>query len=426
MPPVTSLRCGSAAIYALVSVVIAVALSALALSMTNDPRPLDAGDASGGVPLVIHCSPDLQPALVEIGTAYERLTGTRVAVTAHDSDQLVASLGTGSRVDLVALPPAAVAVASSQLAEQLPMVAGDQALTLAITTSSERPTRALHLARYITAPDYGAATLRSRGFTAPGLDRWADVPELILYSGMVNRPAIQAAVDEFAAREGVRVTTKWNGCGVLTADMRDIVERVNDGADLRVPDAYYTCDGAYLGPVTDLFGQAQVMSETDVVIAVPAGNPAGITSLSDLAKADVRLGVSHAQQSTLGWLTLHLLQTEGLLEQVRGNIVVENPQADFLMNHLRAGHLDAVIVYAVSVMAHPEGIEVVSVDSPAAKAVQTFSVGATSPYPALAERLRQAMHTNRDRYEAVGLRWRDEAPRTSQAFVVPGGPGSDG
>ena len=103
----------------------------------------------------------------------------------------------------------------------------------AVLSFCAQPAAALHFARYLAAPEKGGAIFKANGFTPAGGDAWADKPELILYSGGVNRPAIEGLLKKFADHEGVSVTTVFNGCGILCASMKTM-----GGADNpKFPDA---------------------------------------------------------------------------------------------------------------------------------------------------------------------------------------------
>src|SRR5205823_5017664 len=80
------------------------------------------------------------------------------------------------------------------------------------------------------------------------------------------RPAVEQTLKEFRAREGVEVVTKYNGCGILVADMR--------GGER--PDAYFACDKSFMDQVSDLFIDAEDVSTNRLVILVHKGNPHGV------------------------------------------------------------------------------------------------------------------------------------------------------
>ncbi len=299
-------------------------------------------------------------------------------------------------------------------------------VAIGILEACKQPSLALHFSRWIASPERGAPVFTKHGFVSKGGDAWAERPEIVFYSGSVNRPAVEAALQKFSNRELVAITTKYNGCGILCADMLDMADKAKENKDIRIPDAYYACDICFIEPVKDLFPEAVIMTETDIVIAVMKGNPKKIAGLVDLAKPGMRLGVSNAEQATLGFMTKRLLKDANLLESVRPNIKVENPQADFLINHLSTGSLDAAIVYKVNVGEHIDKFDLVPIKHPGALAVQPFAKSSSTPYPALMARLLDTLRQHQKDYEAAGFRWiGDQKSVPSEAFTFKDGPGQE-
>lgn len=282
----------------------------------------------------------------------------------------------------------------------LPVLASAQArISVAVLRSSRQPTAALRLARFLGARDKGLVEFARHHFVPVEGDPWAETPELVLYSGAMNRVAVEETLQKFQAREGVRITTIYNGCGILVGQMK---------AGGR-PDAYLTCDKSFVPPVAELFpGVPLELSSSAIVLLVPKGNPKALRSLADLAKPGLRLGVANPEQSTLGALTRRLLEQGGLLEAVMKNVVAQTPTADMLVNQLRTGSLDATVVYVSNTMKVREQLEVVPLAGPGTTAVQTFSVAKGSNQKQLAARLLEALRSDesRARYEAAGFQWR--------------------
>ena len=275
---------------------------------------------------------------------------------------------------------------------------------------------ALHFARYLAAPEKGGAIFKANGFTPAGGDRWADKPELILYSGGVNRSAVEGLLKKFAAREGITVTTVFNGCGILCASMKTMGGSDNP----KFPYAYYACDLCFVPPVADVFPEAVILTQTDIGIVVKKGNPRGVKTLADLAQPNLKVGLCNAEQSTLGYMTRGILKSSGLNDSVRKNVVVETPTADLLVTQLRAGALDAAIVYRVSVQAAAsEYLDFLPIQHEGAKAVQPFSVRKTSPNAQLGQRLLAFLRANRAQFEQTGFEWRGEAAMQSKNIKVP-------
>lgn len=285
---------------------------------------------------------------------------------------------------------------------RLPSLEGAQAnITLTVLNSSQHPTAALRFARYLSARDKGLKEFERFHYDPVAGDVWAETPELVLYSGGMNRVAIEETLNRFERREGARLTRVYNGCGIL-------VGQIKAGGR---PDAYLTCDKSFVPPVADLFPEAPVeVSDSQIVILVPKGNPRGIRSLADLAQPGLRVGVGNPEQSTLGAMTRHLLEQDGILAPVMTNVVTQTPTADMLVNQMRTGSLDAAVVYVSNTMKVREQLEIVPLRGPGATAVQTFSVGANSQHKQLAARLLAALKSaeSRSRYEEAGFHWRGD------------------
>jgi len=270
-------------------------------------------------------------------------------------------------------------------------------VTIAVLRSSRQPAEALRFARYLSARDKGLEAFRRHHFTVVEGDAWVREPQILLFSGGVNRPAIEDTLKTFEQREGCRITRVYNGCGILVSQMK-AGER---------PDAYLACDVSFMHQVQDLFLDPTNLSETDILIAVPKGNPRGITSLQDLAKEGLKLGVANAEQSALGALTERMLDGAGLLKSVMANVRSQTPTADMLVNQLRAGGLDAVIVYEANISQVREHVDIVRIDLPSAKAVQPFAIARDSKHKYITQRLLDAITSaeSRQKYDAAGFRW---------------------
>lgn len=276
-----------------------------------------------------------------------------------------------------------------------------ETVEIGVLKFSPQPTAALRLARYLASCDKGLAEFAHLGYEPVDGDTWAERPELVLYSGAMNRPAVEETLRQFEYREGVRVTRVYNGCGILVAQMR---------AGAR-PDAYLTCDKSFVSPVADLFPDRAIeLSDASIVLLVAKGNPKHLGSLRDLAQKDLRVGVANAEQSTLGTLTRRLLEQEALFDSVMANVVTQVPTADLLVNQMRTGALDAAVVYISNTTPVRAQLDVVDLAIPQALAIQTYSVRKDSKFKYLAARLLESLQSqeSRGRYETAGFHWRTD------------------
>lgn len=283
----------------------------------------------------------------------------------------------------------------------------------AVLNSAVAAPEALRFARYLSAPERGGEVFQKHGFTPAGGDRWAAKPELILFSGGVNRPAIEQLVQDFASREGISVTTVFNGCGILCAAMKTM----GDSSNPKFPDVYYACDVCFVPPVAEHFPEAVMLTEAEIVIALPKGNPKGIHTLADLARPGLRVGLCNAEQSTLGFMTMGILSSMNLWESVSKNASSQVPTGDFLVNQLRAGSLDAAVVYLINIRQQMEHFEAIPLPADKAKAIQPFAVRKDSANRQLGRRLLDHLRAHPESFEKAGFVWTGDNPPVRSADI---------
>ena len=340
-----------------------------------------------------------------LGDTWAKLAA-RATVMKPTVTEIAADLSLGA-VDAAILWDATVPQFKGLIAVEVPELKDRvENASAAVLAFCPQPAAALKFARYLAAPEQGGAVFQSHGFQLAGGDKWAEKPELILYSGGVNRLAIEKLLKQFADREGVNVTTVFNGCGVLCATMKTM----DSATSPRFPDAYYACDLCFVPPVAAQFPEAFLLTETEIGIVVRKGNPKNVKTLADLAQPGLKLGLCNAEQSTLGFMTRGMLKQTGLLDSVRKNVVVEVPTADFLINQMRAGGLEAAVVYRVNAAPQAEHLEFFPIKHEGAKAIQPFAVRERSPNRQLARRLLDLLKANRGEFEAAGFQWRGNEP----------------
>ena len=272
-----------------------------------------------------------------------------------------------------------------------------QYVTLCILKTCEDPAGALRFGRYLAAPGKGQVEFSSRDYEPVNGDEWVERPQLELFSGSVNRPAIQDTVEEFRIREGVDINVIYNGCGNLVVQMKTG----------KIPDAYFACDSSFVTEVAVKFGESLTISEMSMVIITQKGNPKGIRSLAALGRPGLKVTLGHPQKSALGALTENLLKRKGLLAAVHANLVSESSTADVPVSQVQIGAADAAVVYEANTVESKDEIEIIPIDDPDAHAVQPFVISKGSRFPDLTARLRSALVSaiSRKRFEMTGFRW---------------------
>jgi ABC-type molybdate transport system substrate-binding protein len=271
-------------------------------------------------------------------------------------------------------------------------------VALAVLTTSRQPQLAHQVARYLSADDGGLAVYREMGYEAADGDPWEETPELTLYAGSMLRPAIDETIKQFEAREGVRVNRVYNGCGILVAQMKAG----------QMPDAYFACDAEFMAQVKDLFPQPDSISQNELVILVPKGNPRKIKSLKDLGQEGLRVGIGHEKQCAMGWLTQRTFDEGQVTDVVMKNVAVQSPTGDLLVNQMLAGSLDAAVAYLSNAAGAGDKLDAVRIKGlPCAIATQPYGVSVQSKHKQLAARLKHAILAaeSRERFTSQGFGW---------------------
>ena len=163
-----------------------------------------------------------------------------------------------------------------------------------------------------------------------------------------------------------------------------------------------------MNDVKDLFDSPTNVSSNDMIILARNEMKGTIKTLNDLTANGLRIGVAHPEKSALGALTVRLFEHLNL--NLKKNLLLDSATGDFLVNQLRAGSLDAVIVYRSNAMANPSTLEdafIVDIDEPMAVAIQPFAIGSDSSHKNLMKRLLDALTGNESRKDFLkyGFQW---------------------
>lgn len=272
-------------------------------------------------------------------------------------------------------------------------------IAMSVLSTTKQPTEALHFLRYLSARDKGLLQFSKLGYEAVEGDKWADAPKLKIYSGGLNRPAVDDMIKAFAKREGVIVEPTYNGCGILVGQMRG-------GAR---PDLYFACDTSFMSQVEDLFPVSYSVSETDMVMIVSKDklDKLQIKTLKDLTRPDIKVGVCSPVHSALGALTKRLMEETGNWEALQPNIQDQPSTADILVAQVVVGGLDAAIVYYANTTLQQDKLEVIRIDNSLARAVQPIGVSNESDYRQLTARLMDRIRSSesQEKFESLGFGW---------------------
>jgi len=276
--------------------------------------------------------------------------------------------------------------------------AATETISIGVLKGSAQPAAAYRFARYLGARDKGLKQFEKFHYEPVEGDEWAENPEIVLFSGAMLRPGVEKTLKEFEQREGCRIITVYNGCGVLVAQMR---------AGQR-PDAYFSCDTSFMNSVADLYLNPVDVVDNRLMIIVQKGNPKGVLTVHDLTKPGLRVGLPHHEKSAMGNIAWKMLQEMKVYDTLGTNLKVESPTGDFLINQIRTGSLDAIIACRSNWTGVREHLDAVPIDHPLARMTQPYAVGRNSRFKQMMARLQDALTSasSRERFEAEGFGWR--------------------
>lgn len=179
-----------------------------------------------------------------------------------------------------------------------------------------------------------------------------DGETLMVYAGAAMRKPRDEIARVFQEQYGCTIQYTYAG----SAQNLSQIELTGEG------DIYVPGDESY----TDITVEKSLSEEAQPVvlhipaIAVPKGNPAGITSLEDLAKPGVDVVLGDPESASIGKLTLTLLEDAGLLDGVQQNVVAQTATEPEMVVYLSTAQADAGIIWEdnIFVVEDIEAIEI--------------------------------------------------------------------
>jgi molybdate transport system substrate-binding protein len=145
----------------------------------------------------------------------------------------------------------------------------------------------------------------------------------------------------FARETGIEVNTIFGGSGTLLSQIE-----LSQQGEIYLPGSpdYIAIAKRKKLLVED---SERIVAYLVPAIITPAGNPAGIQSLADLAKPGTRVGLGNPETVCLGLYSVELLETNGLLEGVMKNVVTYGGSCSKTANLAAMSQLDAILGWRV-------------------------------------------------------------------------------
>lgn len=237
----------------------------------------------------------------------------------------------------------------------------------------------------------------------------SSVEPLVVYCAASNRAVIESVQKDYEAEFGIEVQVQYGASQSLLASIE-----VTKSGDLYLP-----ADDSFLVTARkrQLLDAEFPLAEMSAVVAVPKGNPRGITKLDDLLQDGVRLAQGNTESTAIGVVTRQALTAAGQWDRVEQQTTVFKTTVNDVANDVKVGAVDAGIVYD-AVLHTYETLEAVAI--PELRSVTSKVVAATlatSSQPQQARRFARylsARDKGLKRYAEFGFRPLDGDPWVEQ------------
>jgi len=166
----------------------------------------------------------------------------------------------------------------------------------------------------------------------------AEKEELLLYCGAGIRPPADELVRTFEREHGVKIAVDYAGSEVLLSKIK-LVRR----GDLYMPgDKHYVEQAAQ----EDMILLHRPVCYWVPTILVRKGNPKNISSLEDLLRPGIKLGLGDASACAIGRTSQQILAKNNIVwEDIKNNVVYQSLTVNELGMQIQAKSLDVVIVW---------------------------------------------------------------------------------
>jgi len=182
--------------------------------------------------------------------------------------------------------------------------------------------------------------------------------DLVVFSGAGLMKPMEEMRNNFESMHDISVDIHYGSSGEIFA-----LVAAGRPCDVLIPGAEkYTEDALKNGWVIKETIQPLVLHVP--VLAVPTGNPAGITCLEDLARSNVRVAIGDPKAPAIGRVAKKIFQKNKLWERVTPQISVYAPTVNQLLIYVALKQVDVALIWG-DLVTWAEGkgkLEVVRID----------------------------------------------------------------
>ncbi|RZN16249.1 MAG: tungstate ABC transporter substrate-binding protein WtpA [Methanosarcinales archaeon] len=180
-----------------------------------------------------------------------------------------------------------------------------------------------------------------------------DLPSLMVYSGAGMRKPMDEIGILFEQKHGVSVNYNYGGSNTLLSQ----IELTKTG-DAYMPGATMYIDAAREKGFVDY---EQNIAYHVPVIAVPKGNPAGVTCLNDLTKPEVKVVLGDSKAAAIGKIGDKILEKNEIFDSVNAKVAARAATVNELVVYTCMGTTDASIIWQASLIGAENETDVIEI-----------------------------------------------------------------
>ncbi len=181
--------------------------------------------------------------------------------------------------------------------------------------------------------------------------------ELLVYAAIATQKPLNEIVELFESENCVDVNIVYESSGKLLS-MLEFSRR----GDIYISADPYYMDLAVEKGLVDSRSISRIAS-LKLAVIVPRDNPANISSLYDLTKPGIKIGIAEENTVAVGRYTKKLLTSLGIYNEVKKNVVVYASNFGHLMNLVITDSVDAVIGWNIGYCWYPNETIAIDIDS---------------------------------------------------------------
>lgn len=197
---------------------------------------------------------------------------------------------------------------------------------------------------------------------------------VVVFAGAAAAPVYREAAEIFESKYGIKVELRLGGSGSLLSAME-----IAKTGDIYIPGSPEYLQKAIKSGIV-YPDSIRKMGYLVPAIIVQKGNPKNITSLEDLAKTGISVGIADPESVCVGLYAKELLEKNGLWEAVKRNIVVYAQSCEATASLIPTRAVDAIIGWHVFHSWYPDKADIIWIEPSKipkigyiAGAVSTFS-----------------------------------------------------